>query len=144
MDKSNPNESPQADATTPDAGVPVMQKTGRLRKDKHPTASLLFGVAAVQLLVAFYFWSIHGGHFSANFLLFVALGTWARSSPATVATISFLYYAGYLGIEAALSLDLLRSGWIFKLPVAVLLTIALVCGFVERKNGMLHRPEQGG
>lgn len=151
MDKANPYQSPNADATTRDAGVPFMQKTGRLRKDKHPTASLLFGVAAIQFFVALFFWSIHGPEFqlldwafSLNFLIFVALAIWARWTPAVPATIGFLLYAAYLGMQAVLSLDLLRSGWIFKLPAAVLLTIALACGFFDRGNQRLHSPEQGG
>ena len=110
-----------------------------VRRDKRPTASLLFGVALIQLLVALFLWSIHGPEFqwvdwaySLNFLIFAALAIWARWSPAVPATIAFLLYAAYLGVQAWESLDLLRSGWIFKLPVAVLLTIAFVCAFVCR------------
>jgi hypothetical protein len=118
-----------------------------IRRDKHPAASLLFGVAVIQLLVALFYWSIHGHEFrwadwafSLNFLVFVALGVWARWVPAAPAAIGFLLYAVYLGAQASLSLDLLRSAWIFKLPVAILLTIALVCAFARcRERSMRAR-----
>jgi hypothetical protein len=142
MDEPNPYKSPKAEPTMPNAGMPTPQRTGQLGKDKHPTASLLFGVAAIQFGVALFFWSIHGPEFqwtdwafSSSFLLFIALGIWARWTPAVPATIGFLLYAAYLGMQAVVSLDLLWSGWIFKLPAAVLLTIALVCGFVCRGEG---------
>ena len=143
MNKPNPFEFLKAGAIMPAADAPVTRKTGGLRKDKHPTASLLFGVAAIQLLVALFLWSIHGPQFqwidwaySLNFLIFVALGIWARWLPAAAAAVGFLLYAFYLGMQAAASLEVLRSGWIFKLPVAVLLTIALICGLVGRDYGM--------
>lgn len=141
MDKSNPYQSPRTDAAIPVADPPVKQKTGQLRKDKYPTSSLLSGVAVLQLLVALFIWSIHGSTFgwidwafSLDFLVFVGLAIFARWLPAIAGIIGFLLYASYLGTQATVSLEVLRSGWIFKLPVAVLLTIALVCGFVERRN----------
>jgi len=149
MDASNPHESPKANAPLPDAGVPVTRKSGRLRKDKHPTASLLFGVAVIRFLTALFIWSIRGPEFQwldwvfcLDFLVFVALAIWARWAPGTAAAIGFLLYAAYLGTQAAVSLQLLRSGWVFKLPTAVLLTIALVCGFVCQENEMPHPPEE--
>ena len=112
-----------------------------IRRDKNPTSSLLFGVGIIQLLVAILYWSIYSLHFrwfdwafSANFLIFCALGIWARWSPAIPGTIGFFLYAAYLGMQASISRDLLWCGWILKLPVAVLLTIALVCGFASRKS----------
>jgi hypothetical protein len=144
MNAPNRFEVPKANATTPSPDPSVMHKTGKLRKDKHPTASLLFGVAVIQFLVAFFFWSIHGSEFtsldwaySLSFLVFVALGIWARCAPAVPATIGFLLYAAYLGMQAALSLELLRSGWTFKLPTAVFLAIAFGYGFLE--NGRKDR-----
>ncbi len=71
---------------------------------------------------------------SLDFLILVGLAILARWMPAVAGIIGFLLYAAYLRLQAAVSVELLRSGWIFKLPVGVLLTIALVSGLIERRD----------
>ena len=144
MDKPSPYQSPKTDAQPPVVGPPASQKTGKLRKDKHPTSSLFFGVAVLQLLIALLVWRILGTTFgwldwafSLDFLIFIGLAILARWIPAVAGTIGFLLallYAAYFERQAAVGIKLLRSEWFFKLPVAMLLMIAIVSGFVERRN----------
>jgi hypothetical protein len=108
-----------------------------IRKDKHPIASLLFGAACIQFFTELFVWMIHGPEYqwtdwamSCSFLLFAALGIWARWMPMPAATVGVLLYAAYLSVQAVNSLELLCRGWIFKLPIAALLTIAFVWSLV--------------
>ena len=142
MDTPNPHESPKANATTPSPGPSVTHKTGKLRKDKHPTASLLFGVAVIQFLVGLFFWSIHGSEFtsldwacSLSFLVFVALGFWARWAPAVPATIGFLLYhvgddAGVLELQRGLEVaDMLAAKWGPKCYLGTLIDRCVQLGY---------------
>ena len=120
-----------------------------IRKDKHPTASLLFGVTVIQFLVALLHWGVQGPAFnwvdwaySLNFLVFAALAVWARHSPVVPAAIGFLLYAAYLRAQAYLGLHLLLGSLMLKLPVAILLTIALWCAIFRPGGGTPSASEQ--
>jgi hypothetical protein len=120
-----------------------------VRKDKNPTASLLFGAAAVQCMVGLFGWSLYSINFgwidwaiTFSFLVYVVFGVWARWTPVTPAILGFLSYAVFLAIQGRQSIELLKSGWIFKLPMVVLLTIALMCALTSCRKRPSTTTEQ--
>jgi hypothetical protein len=107
-----------------------------IRKDRIPTASALFGAAAIQtlfgLLALLFFsgsvrfdWldrvSIFGG------LVFIPLGIIAHWFPRSAALIGVGFYTTFLAAQASRSFDLLMSAYPFKIPVVLLLLVALMC-----------------
>ena len=113
-----------------------------IRKDKNPTASLLFGAAAIQCLIGLVGWSIYSNEFgwldwviTFAFLIYVVLGLWARWAPVVPAFLGFLLYAVFLLAQACRSVELLKTGWLFKLPMVLVLTTALVCALTFGRKG---------
>src|SRR5881396_2996682 len=95
-----------------------------IRKDNNPTASALFGVAAIQGMVGVFGWLDWVITFSAA--IYIALGIAARWVRLPAALIGVGLYAAFLAFQALRSVGLLMSGFIFKIPVVVLLLIAVV------------------
>jgi len=107
--------------------------TGSIRKDKNPTASALFGTAAIQILVAAIGYFVYSGEMGSldrviswSGLFYIALGIAARWLRLPAALIGAVLYAAFLGFQASRSMDLLMSGLIFKIPVVILLIVAVV------------------
>ncbi len=100
-----------------------------IRKDKNVTASALFSVAAIQLMVAGMDWLLHGfqvdrfGWFDWLFPLsgaiYLALGIAALRIRLLAAIIGGVLYAAFFMVSSELS-------WIFKIPVLILLVVAVV------------------
>ena len=104
-----------------------------LRASSNPTTSALFGVAAIQATVGLIGWFIYSPEFQPidwiatfSFAVYFAFGVWARWRPKPATLSAALSYAAFLGVQARISLDLLFTGWIFKLPICVLLIVAFV------------------
>ena len=94
-----------------------------IRKDKNITASALFGVAAIQVFIAGISWLLSGRQcdwlFMFSAVIYIALGIAARRIRLPAAIIGSVFYAAFF---AGIS-DL----WIiFKIPVAILLLVAVV------------------
>ena len=107
-----------------------------IRKDRIPTASALFGAAAIQMvfgLLALVFFSgsvqfdwldrvsIFGG------VVFIPLGIIAHWFPRSAALAGAGFYTAFLAAQASRSFSLLMSAYPFKIPVVILLLVALVC-----------------
>lgn len=104
-----------------------------IRKDKNVTASALFGVAAVQILVGGIGFFLYSGEMglldriiSFSGLFYIALGIAARWVRLPAAAIGAVLYAAFLAFQASRSMDLLMTGLIFKIPVVILLIVAVV------------------
>ena len=103
-----------------------------IRKDKNITASALFGVAVIQLLVGFFGYFLYGGQMglfdriiSFSGLIYIALGIAARWIRLPAALIGAILYTAFLIFQASRSVDLLMTGLIFKIPIIVLLVVAV-------------------
>jgi hypothetical protein len=92
-----------------------------IRKDKNVTASALFGVAAIQIVTGAIGYFVYSGE----------MGLLDR-----IISFGAVLYAAFLAFQASRSMDLLMTGLIFKIPVVILLIVAVV--FV------LRRPPTGG
>jgi hypothetical protein len=104
-----------------------------IRRDKNVTASALFGVAAIQILVGAIGWGIHAGQLgfidriiTFSGVIYIVLGIAARWARLPAALIGAVLYAAYLALQASRSIDLLMKGLIFKAPVVILLVLAVV------------------
>jgi len=104
-----------------------------IRKDKSMTASALFGVAAIQILVGALGWFLYGESFSwidwviaFSGGIYIALGIAARWVRLPAAVVGAVLCATYLIFQATRSIDLLMSGLIIKIPVVILLIVATV------------------
>jgi hypothetical protein len=113
---------------------------GGIVKDKHPVSSALFGVAAIQAVVGFLGWSIHSVDFAPidwgitfSFVLFAVLALLARWARVLAAIIATALYGGFLLLQASVSIQLLTSGLIFKVPNVVLLLVALAFALKPKK-----------
>lgn len=109
-----------------------------IRKDKNFTTSALFGVAVIQIAVMGIAWVIHGDAalwqqmglvdkvitYSGGIYLVLAVA--ARWVPVPAAVIGAVLYAAFLALQASRSLDLLTTGFIFKVPIVILLVLAVV------------------
>ena len=99
-----------------------------IRKDKNVTASALFGVAAIQLIIAGIDWFLHGFQFDRfgwidwlfplSGVIYIALGIAARRIRLLAAIIGGVLYAAFF-VEADLLL-------IFNIPVVILLLVAVI------------------
>ena len=100
-----------------------------IRKDKNFTASALFGVAAIQLIIAGIDWLLHGFQFDRfgwidwifplSGVIYIALGIAARRIRLVSAILGCMLYAAlFVGISDVL--------FIFKIPVLILLVVAVV------------------
>jgi hypothetical protein len=101
--------------------------------DKNITASALFGVAAIQILVGAIGWFIFSAQLgwidlivSFSGPIYIALGIAAQHRRLPAALFGATLYAAFLGTQASQSTELLMTGLIFKVPVLVLLALALV------------------
>jgi len=104
-----------------------------IRKDKNVTASALFGVAAIQILVGALGYFLYSGEMglldriiSFSGVFYIALGIAARWVRLPAAVIGAVLYAAFLAFQASRSMDLLMAGLIFKIPVVILLIVAVV------------------
>jgi hypothetical protein len=110
-----------------------------MQPDKNPTASALFGVAAIQLLVGLLGWFMYSAQFgwldwivclSGVFYIGLAVAArWFRLAAALIATVVFGIYLGY---QASVNVELLWRGWIIKAPIGILLLMALLSAFRYR------------
>jgi hypothetical protein len=110
-----------------------------IRKDKNVTPSALFGVAAIQVLVGGLGLFLYSGElglldkgiaFSGG--IYIVLAVAARWVRLPAALIGAVLYAAFLVLQASRSMDLLMTGLIFKIPVVILLIVAV--------NFALRRP----
>jgi len=99
-----------------------------VRKNKNVTASALFGVAAIQIIMSVINWFLHGGQLDGftwfdwlitfSGAIYIALGIAARWIRLPAAILGIVLYAGFfVGIS-----DLL----IVMIPVVILLLVAVV------------------
>jgi hypothetical protein len=103
-----------------------------IRKDKNVTASALFGVAAIQILIGAIGYFVYSGEMglldriiSFSGVFYIALGIAARWTRLPAALIGAVLYAAFLAFQASRSMDLLMAGLIFKIPVVILLIVAV-------------------
>lgn len=118
-----------------------------LQRDKNSTSSALFGVAAILILVGAFGWLLHRERFgwldwvvTLSGGLYLALGVAARWARLPAALIGLAVFLALLGYQASLSMELLQSGLIIKLPVALLLVVALVFSVIT-KQGRATEPQ---
>jgi hypothetical protein len=104
-----------------------------IRKDKNVTASALFGVAAIQILIGaigYFLYSDEMGLLdriiSFSSVFYIALGIAARWVRLPAAVIGAVLYATFLLFQAFHNMALLATGLIFKIPIVVLLVVAVV------------------
>ena len=100
-----------------------------IRKDRNVTASALFGVAAIQLIIAGLDWFLHGFQFDRfgwidwllplSGVIYIALGIAARRIRLLAAIIGGVLYAAFFVGTSDL-------WFIFKIPVVILLLVAVV------------------
>ncbi|HMJ65646.1 MAG TPA: hypothetical protein VK615_09870, partial [Candidatus Binatia bacterium] len=102
-----------------------------IRTDKNLTASALFGVAAIQILVGgigYFLYSREMGLLDRviafSGFLYIALGVSARWVPLPAAVAGAVLYVAFLGFQASRSTELLMTGLIFKIPVVALLVVS--------------------
>jgi len=116
-------------------------------KKRHHVSSALYGVAAIQALVGVIGWAIYAPRFTIadwvltlSFLIFLVLAILARSLPRMSAVIAGTLYASFLLLQACTSVELLFRGMIFKVPIVLLLIIALTFAF--KKNVDQNLPKK--
>jgi hypothetical protein len=104
-----------------------------IRKDKNVTASALFGVAALQILVGGVGYFLYSGQMglldriiSFSGVLYIALSMAARWVRLPAALTGVVLYAAFLAFQASRSMDLLMAGLVFKIPVVILLIVAVL------------------
>jgi hypothetical protein len=117
--------------------------------DRNVTASALFGVAALQILVGAIGWFIYSAQLgwidlivSFSGPIYIALGIAAQRRRLSAALIGAALYAAFLGIQASHTLELLMTGLIFKIPVVILLALATVFAF-KRSPAVPGEEESG-
>ena len=99
-----------------------------VRKNKNVTASALFGVAAIQIIMSVINWFLHGGQLDGftwfdwlitfSGAIYIALGIAARWIRLPAAILGIVFYAAiFVGIS-----DLL----IVMIPIVILLLVAVV------------------
>jgi len=112
-----------------------------IRKDKHPVSAALFGVAALQGVVGLFGWWIHGLFFEPidwvitfSFGLFVGLALLARRAKVAAAVIGTGLYVVFLVFQGFVSVELLMTGLVFKIPICLLLLVAVVFAFKQTRE----------
>lgn len=124
----------------------------QLVRDKNPTASILLGVAAIQLVVSLVGWFAHRVNpdmdvpelkwvlysfqrgaftwvdwaFALSGAVYIALGVAAWWARVPAALLGAVLYAGLLVLQSFEGADVLRAGLVAKIPTAMLLLVALV------------------
>ena len=119
-----------------------MNISSRLPTYKKPTATALFGVAAIQAYVGFLGWWLFRDKFDwfqwvITFSAgpYIALGIAARSFPLFAALVGAALYAAFLAIEtSSYGFGVLMSGLAVRIPVVVLLGAAVLTALVRRSN----------
>ena len=103
-----------------------------MQHDKNPTASALFGVAAIQILVGLLGWFMYSPQFgwldwivTISGAIYLGLAFAARWTRLFAAIVGAAFYGVYLGYQASQNVDLLWRGWIIKGPIVILLLAAL-------------------
>ena len=104
-----------------------------IRTDKNVTSSALFGVAAIQILIGAFGYFLYSGEMglfdriiSFSGVFYIALGIAARWVRLPAAVIGAVLYAAFLAFQASRSISLLTTGLIFKIPIVVLLVVAII------------------
>jgi hypothetical protein len=103
-----------------------------MQSDKNPTASALFGVAAILILVGALGWFMYSPQFgwldwvvTLSGAVYVALALVARRGRVLGALAGAILFGAYLSFQALNNTELLWRGWIIKAPIAILLLVAL-------------------
>lgn len=104
-----------------------------IHKDKNVTASALFGVAAIQILIGSIGYLLYSSEMglldriiSFSGFFYVVLGILARWARLPSAVVGAALYAAFLAFQASRSMDLLMTGLIFKIPIVILLLVAVL------------------
>lgn len=104
-----------------------------IRRDKNVTASALFGVAAIQILIGSIGYFLYSGEMglldriiSFSGVFYIVLGIMARWARLPSAIVGAVLYAAFLAFQASRSMDLLMTGLVFKIPIVVLLVVAVL------------------
>ncbi|MCK6500915.1 MAG: hypothetical protein L6Q38_15670 [Nitrospira sp.] len=97
------------------------------------TASALFGVAAIQILIGSIGYFLYSGEMglldriiSFSGVFYIVLGIMARWARLPSAIVGAVLYAAFLAFQASRSMDLLMTGLVFKIPIVVLLVVAVL------------------
>ena len=104
-----------------------------ISREKNATASALLGVAAIQIVVGFLGWSVYRDRFGwldwvimFSGAIYIVLSIAARWARLPAAVVGAALYATFLLFQASRSVDLLMTGLIFKIPVVILLLVAIL------------------
>jgi hypothetical protein len=108
-----------------------------IRKDKNATASALFGVATLLIFWGAIGWFIYSAELNwlgmllcFSGFIYIVLGIVARWVRLPAALVSVILYMAFLVFECYLSVnhgeDLVMTGLIFKIPIVILLLVAVV------------------
>ena len=128
-----PPPTPLTPPPKPSATTSPFKPPTQASKNKNATASALFGVAAIQVLVGGIGFFLYSGElrlldkiiaFSGG--IYIVLAVAARWVRLPAALIGGVLYAAYLVLQASRSMDLLMTDLIFKIPVVILLIVAVM------------------
>jgi hypothetical protein len=104
-------------------------------------SSALLGVAAIQGIVGLMGWWMYSWQFrpidwlvTFSFAIYGALAIWARWKPTTAALNGMLLYGAFLALQGLTSVKLLFTGLQFKVPIVVLLLVALCAALWQRTH----------
>ena len=110
-----------------------------LRSSRHPASGALIGVGAIQGVVGVLGWTLYGLNFGAldwiitfSFSAYIVLGIVARWLPIPASLVATVLYSAFLGFQAYRNPDLITAGLVFKVPIVVLLLVAVVFSFGQR------------
>ena len=111
------------------------------KKYDHPVSSALMGVALIQAVVCFLGWMTYGPTFTPidwlvtfSFILFGGLALWARKARVPAALCAAGLYGVFLLWQATCSMELLKAGMIFKVPIVILILVAVALAFTSKKQ----------
>ena len=111
-----------------------------IEKDKYPVSAALFAVAGIQAVVGCLGWSMYAASFAPidwvitfSFAIFAALAILARRARIPAAIIATALYGAFLAFQATISVQLVMTGLIFKIPNVILLLMALAFAFKSTK-----------
>lgn len=110
-----------------------MRIPGAIRKEKNHTSLALFGVVAIQGILGMVGWSMNGRGFgwldwvfSCSGVVYLGLAVAARWRRLPAALMGAGLYAVLLALQLLHSVAALKSGLIFKIPIVILLLVAVV------------------
>jgi hypothetical protein len=117
-----------------------------VKKDKNIVSSALLGVAVIQAIVGFLAWYIYNpalfsvtGMIISSFAFFTLLAILARIKPVIAAVTAILLYGCILLLQAIIDVRALMSGLVFKIPILLLLLIALVSALRKKQENERQR-----